>query len=102
MEDQGDQEARIQEDPETSIIKKVAIMAGTETEIDIILQDMNDSMKMNAMIQLEGTGLEILVTLMTIIMMMRTITDLFHMTDPGAVLETELLWYTINPLNKLN
>ena len=94
MEDQGDQEARIQEDPETSIIKKVAIMAGTETEIDIILQDMNDSMKMNAMIQLEGTGLEIVVTLMTIIMMMRTITVLFHMTDPGTLMETELFWLT--------
>ena len=92
MEDQGDQEVRIQEDPETSIIKKVAIMAGTETEIDIILQDMNDSTKMNAMIQLEGTGLEILVTLMTIIMMMQTIIDLFHMTDPGTVTETELFW----------
>merc|ERR1712130_841441 len=35
------------------------------------------------MIQLEDTDQEKGVTLMTIIMMMLTITDLFHMTNPG-------------------
>jgi len=86
MEDQGDQEVRIKGDMNTNIIKMMAI---TGKEIDIILPDMIDTMKMNAMIQLEDTDQEKGVTLMTIIMMMLTITDLFHMTNPGAEKETD-------------